>query len=50
MKRWLYKNVKWRFISIRNYRRGYAYGPVARCRVCGHTAYSPDHCARREEM
>lgn len=32
------------FRSLDNYRRGFAFGYVRRCRVCDHTAYYPDHC------
>jgi len=30
--------------SLDNWRRGFAFGYVRRCRACGHTAYYPDHC------
>lgn len=30
--------------SLDNYRRGFAFGYVRRCRECGHTAYSSGHC------
>jgi hypothetical protein len=29
--------------SADNWRRGFAFGYVSRCRVCGHTAYLPEH-------
>lgn len=31
--------------SLDNYRRGFAFGYVRRCRICGHTAYRPEHPA-----
>lgn len=30
--------------SLDNWRRGFAFGYVRRCRACGHTAYYSDHC------
>ena len=37
--------LKWLWRSFDNWRRGFKFGPVRRCRVCDHTAYLPDHCA-----
>lgn len=31
----------WR--SVVNRRKGYMFDSIQRCRVCGHTAYSPEH-------
>ena len=40
-------NMIWRtrkFLrSVNNWRRGFAFGYVSRCRVCCHTAYRPEH-------
>jgi hypothetical protein len=39
--------IRWRirkfFRSLDNYRRGFKFGYVRRCRVCDHTAYYPRH-------
>jgi hypothetical protein len=46
--------IRWRirkfFRSLDNYRRGFKFGYVRRCRVCDHTAYYPRHPDHSREV
>jgi hypothetical protein len=46
--------IRWRirkfFRSLDNYRRGFKFGYVRRCRVCDHTAYYPRHPNHSREV
>lgn len=35
--RWFTTEVVWRWRSCQNWRKGYRFSPIQRCRRCGHT-------------